>query len=279
MYRASVAFLIMVVSSAAAAQTIVVSKLSQAPEIDGNGSEWRGVSSHTIVLTPTRPDSKLEGREVMFKAGHFDGQVYFYAQWPDDKGNIVHRPYRWDDGAQRYTKGSEREDRFAVQFEMSGEYSSDWANASDFKADMWHWKASRSNPLGLAHDKVTTLSSSKLIRAASIPSSDGSSRYVFRESDEGTALYRTLRYSEVKEQEIMPKYELLPDPQGSIADVKAKGAWRDGNWHLELSRKFDTGHDDDTQFKLNQAVRGGIAVFDASSENDHVISETLLFQF
>ena len=77
----------------------------------------------------------------------------------------------------------------------------------------------------------------------------------------------------------MPKYKLHPNPQGSIADVKAKGVWRDGRWHLELSRKLDTGHSDDTQFALKQAVRGGIAVFDASSEDDHIISETLLFQF
>ena len=132
----------------------------------------------------------------------------------------------WDEAAQRYRKGSEREDRFALQFEMSGEYSSDWANARDFEADMWHWKAARSNPTGLAHDKKTTLSSSKLLRAASIPSADGSNRYVFRESDAGTPLYRTLRYSGAKEKDVMPKYELLLDPQGSIADVKASGRWR-----------------------------------------------------
>ena len=83
MYRASVAFLIMVVSSAAAAQTIVVSKLSQAPEIDGNGFEWRGVSSHRIVLTPTRPESKLEGPvpgDLFLAAGALPGEPESRAQ-------------------------------------------------------------------------------------------------------------------------------------------------------------------------------------------------------
>lgn len=77
----------------------------------------------------------------------------------------------------------------------------------------------------------------------------------------------------------MPKYELASQPQGSIADVKAKVVWQNGVWRLELSRKFDTGHIDDVRFELNQSIRGGIAVFDASENENHIISETLLFQF
>ncbi len=279
MRKVLISCLFMTISPAALAQTIIVFALTKAPHVDGQDSDWSDVPSHKVMLTPTRPNSDLESRELLIKAGHFQGQVFFYAQWPDNEENITHKPYVWDEEAQRYTKGTDREDRFALQFELSGEYSSDWANAKNFEADMWHWKAARSNPSGLAHDKKTTLSNTKLLRAASIPSPEGNNRYVLRASDAGTPLYRTLRYSGVKEQDVMPKYKLHPNPQGSIADVKAKGVWHDGSWHLELSRKLNTGHSDDTQFVLNQAVRGGIAVFDASSEDDHVISKTLLFQF
>jgi len=265
-------------SPAALAQTIPVSALSHAPQVDGQGSDWSQLPGNRIMLSPIQANSNLPRREVLIKAGHFQDQVYFFLQWPDKTQNTVHKPYVWDEQKQRYAKGKQREDRLALQFEISGEYSTDWSNALDFEADMWHWKASRSNPLELAHDKKTTLSKSKLLRAASIPSTDGSNRYVYRESDQGTPLYRTLRYSS-KEEEVMPKYELAAQPQGSIADVRAKGVWQNGFWRLELSRKLDTGHIDDVRFELNQSIRGGIAVFDASENDNHIISETLLFQF
>lgn len=278
MNKTLLTFLFAVLSPAALAQTIVVSTLTQAPQIDGQDSDWDKVPAQVIMLVPFTQNSGLQSRELIIKAGQFQGQVFFYLQWPDNTENITHKTYVWNEAKQRYKKGTDLEDRLAMQFEISGEYSTDWPNAHDFVADTWHWKAARSNPLGLAHDKIATLSSKKLLRAASIPSPDGSKRYVFRESDEGTRLYKTLRYVK-KEQELMPKYELFPNPSGSIADVKARGIWRNGSWHLELSRKLDTGHSDDAQFFSSQTVRGGIAVFDASPDESHIISETLVFQF
>lgn len=278
MNKTLLTFLFALLSPAALAQTIIVSTLTQAPQIDGQDSDWDKVPAQIIMLAPFKQNSGLQSREIIIKAGQFQGQVFFYFQWPDKTENITHRTYVWNEAQQRYKKGADLEDRLVMQFEISGEYSTDWSNANDFVADTWHWKAARSNPLGLAHDKIATLSSKKLLRAASIPSPDGSKRYVFRESDEGTRLYKTLRYVE-KEQDLMPKYELFPNPSGSIADVKARGIWRNGIWQLELSRKLDTGHSDDAQFVSRQTVRGGIAVFDASSEENHIISETLVFQF
>jgi len=271
-------YFLLMLSPAVLGQTINVVTLSKAPKLDGQDSDWRDVAGNTIKLSPIQAKSTLGHREVLLKAGHYQGQVFFYLKWPDKTQNIIHKPYMWNEKKQRYVKGPQREDRLALQFEISGEYSTDWANAMDFEADMWHWKSSRSNPLELAHDKKTTLSKNKLLRAASIPSADGSKRYVRRVSDTGTPIYRNLRYG-TKEQEIMPKYQLHAKPEGSIADVKAKGVWKDGYWQLELRRKLDTGHNDDVKFVLGQSVRGGISVFDASENDNHIISETLLFQF
>ncbi len=76
----------------------------------------------------------------------------------------------------------------------------------------------------------------------------------------------------------MPKYQLL-EPTGSIADIKANGVWKENHWLLELSRKLNTGHDDDVLFMIGQIYRGGIAIFDATENSQHLISETLQFQF
>jgi hypothetical protein len=277
-FRTIIAILTIAFTSNSIGQEVIISAFSQAPSLDGQGSEWSKIPQSTIKLKPTLVNSKLEIRDLLIKAGHYKEQVYFYLKWPDLSEDIIHKPYVWNKRKQRYNRGSEREDRLAMQFEISGHYLSDWTNADEFVADMWHWKASRTNPLMLAHDKKTTLSRNKLLRAASLLSADGRKRYVLRENDEGSPIYRSLRYGN-KEQDVMPKYQLLDNPLGSIADVKARGKWQDGHWHLVLSRKFNTGYNDDVRFMLKQVVRGGIAVFDSSENNDHLISETLLFQF
>ena len=71
-------------SPAILAQTIVVSALTQAPQMNGEGSDWENLPVYKIKLTPTRPSSALKSREVFLSAGHFQDQVFFYAQWPDD---------------------------------------------------------------------------------------------------------------------------------------------------------------------------------------------------
>jgi len=278
MNKIVIVFLFIALSPKVLAQTILVSALTHAPKIDGDDFDWSQVPTYEIKLTPTRPMLVSEDLLITLKAGRFQQQVFFYVQWPDARANVIHKPYVWNEERQRYIKGTDREDRLAFQFEMTGEYSTDWTSAEDFEADMWHWKASRSNPLGLAHDKKTVLSENKLLRAARITAPDGAKRYVLRLDDEGTPLYRSIRYGP-KEKKQMPKYLLLANPQGSITDVKARGVWLDGSWRLELSRRLDTGHSDDVRFVLDQAVRGGIAVFDASENEDHFISKTLLFQF
>ncbi len=277
MIKSFLLYLLLLVSPTVFGQTIVVAALEQRPNLDGQESDWGTAPEHIIQVKPIKTPAELVSREVMLKAGHFNGEVFFFLKWPDQTHDESHKPWEWSEKKQRYVKGPGREDRLAIQFEMAGEYSTDWANANDFKADMWHWKSTRSNPLGLVHDKYTVVSKNKLLRAAALPSTDGSKRYVLRKSDAGKPLYRTVRYA-TKERDLMPKYELL-EPQGSIADIKAKGVWQSGYWQLELSRQLNTGHDDDIQFVVGEVYRGGIAVFDATENDQHLISETLQFKF
>jgi hypothetical protein len=106
-----------------------VSALAQVPQLDGQDSDRGQVPEFKVNLTPIQPDSKLESRPILIKAGHFQEQLFFYASWPDDQEDLIHKPYLWDDTKQRYVMGKAKEDRFTMQFEMSGEHSTDWANA------------------------------------------------------------------------------------------------------------------------------------------------------
>ncbi|MEH6649804.1 MAG: ethylbenzene dehydrogenase-related protein [Motiliproteus sp.] len=260
------------------AQTVDVIQLSVPPTLDGQDLEWENHPGVRIQLHQNGADSVVEATDILVKAGRFNDEVLFYLEWNDNIADEVHKPYIWSEQRGKYVRGPQREDRLAMQFEVSGAFDADWLSSPGFIADMWHWKAARSNPLGLAHDKKTTLSINKLLRAARIASPEGQVVYVLRQDDAGSPLYRSLRYAQ-KEQPQMPKYELQPQSNGSIADVRARGLWKEGKWHLELLRKMNTGNDDDVVFIRGRAVKGAIAVFDRSENHDHKTSVTLNFQF
>ena len=65
----------------------------------------------------------------------------------------------------------------------------------------------------------------------------------------------------------VPQY--LPGrPSGSAADVRAKGKWSDGRWTLELSRRLNTGHDDDTPLDTTRSYKMAVAAFNFTGDMD-----------
>ena len=74
----------------------------------------------------------------MVKAGVFGSHIYFCFEWDDTTYDAVHKPFVWDNSQNKYVAGSEREDRFAIQFEINGNYTTDWMSGREFTADMWH---------------------------------------------------------------------------------------------------------------------------------------------
>jgi hypothetical protein len=258
-----------------AEQTIVVPQLQTAPVLDGDLSDW--VTPLTkLDLKKVRPDSSVFVDSVEMFAGYHADTIYFAFRWADSTYDLQHKPYIWDDKQGRYVTGAQREDRLALQFEMEGDYTTNWASGQEFVADMWHWKSSRSAPIGYAHDKTTVVSRSKISKAYKLTNADGVDIYIRRPSDGGDKLYKSMRYG-LKEKALMPKY--LPNPmvKGSVADVKARSKWSNGYWVVELQRAFDTGYEDDVVFLPGATVKGGVAIFDRSGDDDHVMSQTLSF--
>lgn len=260
------------------ASIISVNPLKSAPTLDGSGSDWSAVSATTISLKNDKPGGKSNIESISVKAGVFNGRVYFLLQWKDKSEDNQHKPFIWDASKNKYTRGSQREDRVALQFVMSGDYNANWLSGDIFTADTWHWKAARSNPAGIAHDKRTIIGKVATKKAYKGTTKDGSTVYIQRPSDTGDKLYKTRRYKK-KAMDVMPKYIVNKNPSGSIADVKAKAMWADGVWTLELSRKLNTGNPDDVVFQSGKRLKGGIAVFNHSGDDDHNRSETIDFQF
>ena len=278
LYPALTLSTLLLINTSAWAETMTIGAIDTAPTIDGNASDWSSVPATTIALSNNKASGKADVKSVDVKAAVNGDSVYFLLQWADDDMDDQHKPYVWDNAANKYEAGPQREDRLAIQFAMSGDYDVNWLSGKTFTADTWHWKAARSNGLGLAQDKMTVISKEPSKKAYKGTAADGSTVYIKRPSDKGDKFYTTKRYS-AKEKDMMPKYIIADSAGGSVADVKAKGVWSDGKWTLEMSRKLNTGNSDDVAFSSGQMAVGGIAIFDHSGDDDHSISNTVEFKF
>jgi hypothetical protein len=257
----------------AMAQQILEAKTTeQSINLDGDASDWANIGGVTVPLTGR---GGVESVEI--KTAIRGGMIYLLAVWPDSSEGIYHKPYKWNESSKSYKKGKEKEDRFAISLKMSGDFSANKLDGRAFEADVWHWKASRSNPGGVAHDKMWKVSTEPFEKAKKFKTKDGKQVYVARRSDAGDRLYKPVKY-DAKQDATMPSYQVNKNAKGSIADVKAKGVWRDGKWYLELARKLDTGHPDDAVIPAAGNIEVAIAVFNAVGGKRHSVSETIVLK-
>lgn len=268
----AVAGAIAITGTVHAGETLLATKTKTAIKLDGKIDDWRGISGVTVPLT-----GKGGVDEVELKATVRGDTIYVLAVWKDPTKDVLHKPYKWNDASQSYKKTKQMEDRFAISFRMSGDFSFNKIDGSDFEADVWHWKSSRSNPAGVAHDKMWKVSTTSFPRSKSFKTRDGKTVFLARMSDAGDRLYKPLRYSE-KSENVMPRYQVNLSPKGSIADVRAKGMWRDGRWYLELARKLDTGHQDDAVIPSKGGIKIAVAAFNGVDGNKHSVSETFFLR-
>jgi len=85
-------------------------------------------------------------------------------------------------------------------------------------------------------------------------------------------------YSIFKAGEVIP-YRLPRKPSGSRFDVKAMSHYEEGAWTVMLSRKLNTGHDDDVVFDPRKSYSFAMAVFDNSGEDHSKATQPLVLKF
>ena len=68
-------------------------------------------------------------------------------------------------------------------------------------------------------------------------------------------------------------------PGGSLADVRGKGIHDAKNWTLEMSRKFNTGHNDDAVIDPSKDNICAIAVLDDELYWEHSVSSLITLRF
>lgn len=256
-----------------AAQTVIEAVPLAGPiTVDGDSADWESVPSHRVEL---QGDGGVGWVDLRF--GVHGDMIYMLAVWADGTESRLHKPYEWRDEFKSYRRTDQLEDRFAINFLMSGEFSNSKLSGAEFTADVWHWKASRSDPAGIAHDKMWKVSRTPFEGANEFVGEDGTTIYLARSSDQGQRLYRPVKYV-MKRQEIMPRYEVNLKPAGSIADVRAKGVWRNGVWSLEMARRLDTGHPDDAIIPASGRIPFAIAAFNDVDGGSHSVSPTIILR-
>ena len=171
----------------------------------------------------------------------------------------------------------------------------------DEKGDLWHWKAARSAPYGYADDAWLTVAGNPTgsYRETGRRKDVGAGGDIKNQTQNGSRpLYmqnpaikpstpgfllveeavKITDYSIFKTGDIIP-YRLPVKPSGSRFDVTAISRYADGGWMVMLSRKLNTGHEDDVVFNPKKRYSFALAVFDDSGSEHSKATEPMSLIF
>ena len=168
-------------STAMAAIEVPCKKVAVAPVLDGSDKDaaWAGVKPLSIK-------DGASGNPILLRSVRTDERIFFLVQYPDSVQNFVHKPWIWNATEKKYETGPHREDTFVFKWNMMDE-DVDLSNFSDdsYQADVWYWKANRTNPAGFADDKNQILSDQPIKKSMELASVTGKVRHLGRYSDAG----------------------------------------------------------------------------------------------
>ncbi len=240
---------------------------------------WDDVRGVTLALKPTIPNcpqGHLGAVDAVVKAQHTRDLIAIQVRWPDATKSDTHKSWVWDEAKKAYEKGKDSEDRLALMFNIEGDFSSCMLAGKTFRADVWHWKAARSAPAGLAQDKYHVYSLKPVHKKSrEYTNHSGTKVYMARVSDAGDELSAARVPPATKAGDTLTGYVVDRGATGSVADVKARSVHDGAAWTVTVTRKLDTGHDDDVVFEKGKTHQASIACFDRSA---HVHHSTAAFQ-
>lgn len=296
---------VVMASSVAADEVITAKKLMQGPSVDGIAdSVWQDAPVTTIsvaripeaIVTSNREKQtgkyadnwkkdKYTGIEkVDVRAVYTATHIYFLFTWSDATMDDQHKPWNWKGSKTEgeYVAGPEREDRLAVSFPIKGEFVANKLTATESVMDVWHWKAARTNGIGLAHDKYHVVSKTRPAgTSAQHFDANGTEVFIARPDDAGDEPYESNKVDPFTYQgDTVPAYIPKKPTEPNALDVAAVGKWGNGGWTLEVGRKLFTGHaETDTTFDPAKGSKMALAVFDHAGDHFHAVSGVVEVKF
>jgi hypothetical protein len=310
-YNASIA-----AAKASKGDLVLISQKVKSAPADAGSSEWNKAKQANIILTGA---GSVEGNIIPLKVRsvHTKDEIFFLFQWYDYNKSMNKKKWKYTGG--KWVKQKGDEDRLGVVWEINrvdkfankgcavlchneSKNEKEWfyaVSSKREKADLWHWKAVRSNPVGYTEDTYVTTNPSKEPEAGRIrdagsgkakgnSTKDKSGPAYMQDPSKSVSIPGSLLVAHAveikgsatfKEGDEIPGYMLNTSWTGSFADLKTKGVWKDGKWTVMISRKLKTGNDDDVQYNTRKKYPFAIAVFDNAHEHNSYNSEPLKLQF
>ncbi|MFO7496008.1 MAG: ethylbenzene dehydrogenase-related protein [Desulfobacterales bacterium] len=296
----------------AAIQTLTAAKVAEAPA-NLDDAVWQKAKPLEV---PFEGKEKFAGKKanVTSRALYTESEVFFLFKWKDATQSITKGAWQFD--GENWNRLEGDEDRIALQFEIHRinnfatkgcavlchgsagapmkEFKYATASAAE-KGDLWHWKAARTDPYLSADDGWLTVAGEKTGRKDDA-GGGGDSR---NETDDKTKprymqdpaqkpsfpgfllaeeAVEITDHSDFKKGDTLT-YRMPKKPSGSRGDIKALSRYADGEWTVMLSRKLDTGNDDDVAFNSRRKYSFAMALFDDSGDADSYDSEALSLEF
>ena len=245
-----------------------------APTIDGRVEKaWGRARPLTVVVREAMGGD--DPRTVVLRALHTDDTIYVLAQWPDPTRSDMRDPYVWNPEKKDYDRPSRPDDQFAIEFPMQGDFDINMLTvARESVADVWHWKAGRGNPVGWVDDKRHIVGQRPVPGAKEYAMGGHGTVYIARPRDEGRASHTLKPKPASMVGKVVDSFE-PGEPSGSLADVRGKGVHDGKGWTLEMSRKLNTGHNDDAVIDPARDNLCAIAVLDDELYWNHSVSRII----
>ena len=298
----------------AAKQTLTAKRVKEAPRGLAD-SAWREAQE---IQIPFEGKEKFQDKKasVSTKAIYTGDSIYFLFKWNDPTLSVTKGAWKYD--GENWTQIKSNEDRIALLFEINRinmfatkgcavvcHVPEGAPNAKDGKfgtssaaekGDLWHWKAARSDPAGFADDTWVTVISENKGGRKSDAGAGGDKKNMTQDKSKpmyslapGKQLGRhgvllaadaveITDYSMFKPGDVIT-YRMPKVPADSRADIKAISRYEGGVWTVMLSRKLDTGNDDDVAFNPRKKYSFALALFDDSGDEDSYDSEVLTLEF
>lgn len=258
-------------SNADADQIVNVHNVKEIPVIDGQGDDpiWS-------LPEPVNVKDAVADIEITLKAVHTSDKLFFLVQFPDPDENRYHKRMKWNKKLGLYQTGPEREDTFVFKWNM--ELSPrDLTLKSDksYRADIWYWKAFRTDSIGHADDKMHIYTDRPVKGGTKVHIHQGRFFSLTRPADQGSGTYDVKTYESYISDRV-DKFTIQP-PAGSRADIKAKGIWKDGRWTIEFGRLLKTGHRDDIQFTIGRQYEFGVSRYEIAGKKKNPAVEQPLY--
>jgi len=293
-------------------QALTAARVSKAPAALDDAA-WQKAKALDV---PFVGKEKFAGKKanVITQVLYTDNEIFFLFKWKDATKSATKGAWQFDGEKWTHLKGDE--DRISLLFEINrinnfatkgcavtchgpaGAAAKDLkfatATAAE-KGDLWHWKAARSDPYRSADDGWLTKAEDKTGRKddsggggdSRNETADKSKPRFMQDPSKKAPVAGVLLaeesveitdYSKFKANDVIT-YRLPKKPSGSRGDIKAESRYADGGWTVMLTRKLETGNDDDVAFNTKKKYSFAMALFDDSSDADSYDSEALTLEF